>query len=72
MKTRFDLFWFLPKGKTNQNVGVFKPEEAFLINLPPPGGGYSIKVHTGRLRPVVKKVSLLYTFHCQMVPLLHT
>ena len=45
-------------------------------------GGHSTNVRTGRLRPKVQpltilytifqKVPLLYTFHSQMVPLSHT
>ena len=45
-------------------------------------GGHSTNVHTGRLRPEVQpltilytifqKVPLLYTFYLQMVPLSHT
>ena len=33
------------------------------------GGGYSTNVHTGRLRPEVQPLTLLYTiFHCSSVP----
>ena len=47
-------------------------EDAFLISHFTRGEEQSIKVHTGRLRPGVKKVSLSLTFYFQMVPLSHT
>ena len=38
----------------------------------PPGGGYLTKFNTGRLRPEVQPLTLLYTILAEKVPLLYT
>ena len=39
---------------------------------PPPGGGYSTNVYTGRLRPEVQPLTLLYTiFHKKGTPFVY-
>ena len=39
---------------------------------PPPWGGYLTKFKTGRLRPEVHPLTLLYTILAEKVPLLYT
>ena len=40
--------------------------------MPGGGGGYSTKFNTGRLRPEIQPLTLLYTILAEKVPLLYT
>ena len=42
------------------------------VALSPGGGGYLTKFNTGRLRPEVQPLTLLYTILAGKVPLLYT
>ena len=45
---------------------------SWYLYITAPGGGYLPKFNTGRLRPEVQPLTLLYTILAEKVPLLYT
>ena len=56
----------------NEYLGTMPLSVVSKANYPGRGGGYSKKFYTGRLRPEVQPLTLLYTIFSEKVPLLYT
>ena len=52
--------------------GCEVPTQICLFEAPRGGGGYSKKLYTGRLRPEVQPLTLLFTIFSENAPLLYT